>query len=278
MDKLPITVIVPVRNEEKNLPQMLPLLKDFDEVIVVDSHSTDNTQEIVKSFGYQLVEFDWNGHFPKKRNWTLRNVPIRNEWVFFVDADEYMTPQFMDGLRHEFKDTKDNVGYWIYYTNYFMGNLLKHGDPIHKLALFKKTAGEYERIDAEDDDMRWGYAGLELHEQPILCGPIGTICGKIDHRENRGLEAYIRKHNEFSTWEAMRYLKNTKEKDGLTIRQKVKYTLMDSWWLYRLYFIYIYFIKFGFLDGKAGYIYAQLKKQYFFSIKAKIDELRRAKE
>ena len=70
MEKLPITVIVPVRNEEKNLPNMLPLLADFDEVIVVDSQSTDSTPEIVKSFGYQLVEFDWNGHFPKKRNWT----------------------------------------------------------------------------------------------------------------------------------------------------------------------------------------------------------------
>ena len=275
MDKLPITVIVPVRNEEKNLPYMLPLLADFDEVIVVDSHSTDNTQEIVKSFGYQLVEFDWNGHFPKKRNWTLRNVPIRNEWVFFVDADEYMTPDFMKGLKAAFQDTKDNVGYWIYYTNYFMGRLLKHGDPIHKLALFKKSAGEYERIDAEDDDKNWGYAGLELHEQPVLAGgTIGTITGKVDHKENRGLEAYIKKHNEFSTWEAVRYLKNTKDKGNLTFRQKVKYSLMDSWWLSRLYFVYIYVFKLGFLDGRSGYIYAQLKKQYFFNIKAKIDEMR----
>lgn len=277
MDKLPITVIVPVRNEEKNLPNMLPLLADFDEVIVVDSHSTDSTPEIVKSFGYQLVEFDWNGHFPKKRNWTLRNVPIRNEWVFFVDADEYMTPGFMNGLREAFKDTKDNVGYWVYYTNYFMGKLLKHGDPIHKLALFKKSAGEYERIDAEDDGKNWGYAGLELHEQPVLDGSIGMISGKVDHKENRGLEAYIQKHNEFSSWEAMRYMKNTKEKEGLSFRQKVKYSLMDSWWLSNLYFIYIYFIKFGFLDGRAGYVYAQLKKQYFFSIKAKIDELKSKK-
>jgi glycosyltransferase involved in cell wall biosynthesis len=275
MGKLPITVIVPVRNEEKNLPNMLPLLADFDEVIVVDSRSTDKTPDIAKSFGYQLVEFDWNGHFPKKRNWTLRNVPIKNEWVFFVDADEYMTPEFMKGLRDAFEDTKDNVGYWIYYTNYFMGRLLKHGDPIHKLALFKKSAGEYEKIDAEDDDKKWGYAGLELHEQPVLeGGAIGIIRGRIDHKENRGLEAYIKKHNEFSTWEAIRYLKNTKDKKELTFRQKIKYSLMDSWWLSRLYFLYIYFFKLGFLDGRAGYVYAQLKKQYFFNIKAKIDELR----
>ena len=275
MKKIPITVIVPVRNEEKNLLNMLPLLDEFDEVIVVDSHSTDKTSEIVESFGYQLVEFDWNGHFPKKRNWTLRNVPIRNEWVFFVDADEYMTPEFINALREEFNDTKDNVGYWVYYTNYFMGHLLKHGDPIHKLALFKKSAGEYEHTDAEDDDNSWGYAGLELHEQPVLKGgTIGTIKAKVDHKENRGLEAYIKKHNEFSTWEANRYLKqlNVRDRKGKTLRQHVKYALLDSWVLSSIYFIYVYFFKLGFLDGRAGYVYASLKKHYFFTIKAKIDE------
>ena len=273
MDKFPITVIIPVRNEEKNLPHMLPLLKDFDEVIVVDSQSTDRTQEIVKDFGYRLVEFEWNGHFPKKRNWTLRNVPIKNEWVFFLDADEYLTQDFLKGLTTAFKDAHNYVGFWVTYNCYFMGKELKHGDPIRKLALFKKSAGEYERIDAEDDNKKWGYAGLELHEHPVLNGEIGFIHGKIDHKENRGLEAYIQKHNEFSSWEATRFLKS-KEKGALTFRQKVKYGLMDSWWLGRLYYIYIYWWKGLFLDGRRGYIYAQFKKQYFFNIKAKIEEIR----
>lgn len=272
--KLPITVIVPVKNEENNLPYMLPLLQDFDEVIVVDTQSTDRTPEIVAEFGYKLVNFEWNGHFPKKRNWTLRNVPIRNEWVFFVDADEYMTPEFMKGLKNEFKDTKDNVGYWIFYNNFFLGKKLKHGCKSCKLALFKKSAGEYEKIDAEDDDKRWNYAGLELHEHPILEGKVGRIKGNIDHKENRGLESYIRKHNEFSTWEAIRFMKRDKETVNASYRQKIKYALIDSWWLSRLYYFYIYIYKLGFLDGKAGYVFAKLKKQYFFDIKAKIDELR----
>lgn len=272
MKKIPITVIVPVRNEEKNLPQMLPLLADFDEVIVVDSQSTDRTPEIVNEFGYKLVEFEWNGHFPKKRNWTLRNVPIRNEWVFFVDADEFMTPEFINDLKRAFEDTKDYVGYWIHYTMYFMGSKLKHGGDVVKLALFKKSAGEYERIDADDDDKNWVYSGVELHEQPILNGKIGTIKGLIDHRENRGLEAYIRKHNEFSTWEAKRFLKRKKGDKLASFNQKVKYALLDSWFLCHIYFIRIYFFKLGFLDGKPGYVFANLKKQYFFTIKAKIDE------
>lgn len=274
MEKLPITVIVPVRNEEQNLPFMLPLLSEFDEIIVVDSHSTDSTPDIVKKFGCTLVEFEWDGHFPKKRNWTLRNVPIKNDWVFFLDADEYITPEFMNGLKNAFMNTGEYVGYWIYYNNYFMGQLLNHGDRIHKLALFKKTAGEYERIESEDDNKNWGYSGIELHEQPILKGKIGSVKGLIDHRENRGLEAYIRKHNEFSTWEAKRYL-NRKKNDKLTsFRQRIKYALLDTWVLCYLYFFYIYIIRLGFLDGRAGYVYAHLKKSYFFTIKAKIDELR----
>lgn len=274
MSKLPITVIVPVKNEENNLPHMLPLLGDFDEVIVVDSHSSDRTPEIVSQFGYRLVEFDWNGHFPKKRNWALRNVPIRNEWVFFVDADEFMTDRFLKGLKKEFNNTGATVGYWIYYNNYFMGKKLSHGCSICKLALFKRSAGEYERIDAEDDDRAWGYSGVELHEQPILEGKIGRIRGRIDHKENRGLDAYIRKHNEFSTWEARRFLKRAKDAENASYRQKIKYMLLDSWALSYLYYLYIYIFRLGFLDGKAGYIYAQLKKQYFFNIKAKIEELR----
>lgn len=274
MDKLPITVIVPVRNEEKNLPSFLPLLGDFDEIIVIDSHSTDKTPQIVESFGIKLVQFEWNGHFPKKRNWALRNVPIKNEWVFFVDADEFLTNDFIKGLRDSFKDTKDYVGFWISYNSYFMGKELKHGDPIRKLALFKKSAGEYEKIESEDDDKNWGYSGIELHEQPVLKGKVGFIKGRIDHKENRGLEAYIKKHNEFSSWEANHFLKSYKRDKLCSLHQKVKYALLDSWFLGDLYFIYIFFLKLGFLDGRAGYVYAQLKKQYFFSIKAKIDELR----
>ncbi len=273
MNKIPVTVIVPVKNEEKNLPNFLPLLKDFDEVIVIDSNSTDGTQEIVESFGYQLFEFTWNGHFPKKRNWALRNIPSKNEWVFFVDADEYMTDVFLDNLKATMIETKDYVGFRINYKNVFMGKLIKYGDPISKLALFKKSAGEYEKI--EDDDTSGNYSGLEIHEHPVLNGSVGEIKGYILHKENRGITSYIQKHNEYSSWEARRFLKIKKNiRERLTFRQKVKYALIDSWWFGNLYFIYYYIWKCGFLDGKEGYILATLKKQYFANVKCKIEELR----
>ena len=86
MEKIPVSVIIPVKNEEKNLPRCLSLLKDFSEVIVVDSHSTDKTPQIAEEYGCSLIEFTWNGRFPKKRNWVLRNVELQNTWVLFLDA------------------------------------------------------------------------------------------------------------------------------------------------------------------------------------------------
>lgn len=276
--RIPVTVFIPVKNEEKNLPILLPLLSEFDEVIVIDSQSTDKTPDIVKSFNYRLVEFVWNGHFPKKRNWALRNVPTRNEWVFFLDADEFPTPEFISEIRDKVNSNENNVGYWIYYKNEFMGKFLKHDDKQTKLALFKKSAGEYEHIEEDDDEKGWSYAGLEIHEHPILNGPTGKIKGVILHREFKGLTHYIQKHNEYSNWEANRFLKLTDDvRKHLTFYQRVKYTLLDTWYLGHLYFIYLYIVKGGFLDGREGHVYASLKRQYFINIKCKIEEIRASK-
>lgn len=269
--KLPISVILVIKNEEKNLPIVLPLLEPFNEVIIIDSQSADKSLAIIEKFGYPVYQFHWNGVFPKKRNWALRNVPIKNDWVLFLDADEYFTPEFLNGLRKEFAYPSDKVGYWLQYSTLFLGKELKHGVVSKKLALFRKSAGEYERI--EDDSLEGNYAGLEIHEHPILDGPIGEIPGKIFHNEDRGIAHYIKKHNEYSSWEVRRYFKLTYEaKQELTFHQKVKYRLMDSWILGSLYFIYLYFFKLGFLDGKRGYILAKRKKEYFHNIKAKLEE------
>jgi len=127
MGKILVSVIIPVKNEEKNLPRCLSLLKDFSEVIVVDSHSTDKTPQIVQEYGCRLVDFTWNGRFPKKRNWVLRNVELKNNWVLFLDADESVTEDFIACVRKVIKHTDYN-GFWIYYNDHFMGRQLKHGE------------------------------------------------------------------------------------------------------------------------------------------------------
>lgn len=269
---IPVSVVVPVKNEEINLPRCLERLTRFAEVLVVDSGSTDATREIAQESGARLIDFQWNGHFPKKRNWVLRNVGLANDWVLFLDADEYISDAFADEVERAVR--KDDVaGYWITYHNHFMGRVLKHGDPMRKLALFRRDRGEYEKI--EEDS--WSHLDMEVHEHPVIEGKTGALNTAVEHQDYKGYEAYIARHNAYSSWEARRYLVlRNKGFEGLTGRQKTKYRLLDSWLLGPLYFFGAYFLKLGFFDGRAGWLLAVNKMIYFFQIKCKIDELKRA--
>ena len=270
MSKIPITVVVSVKNEELNLPHCFEKLNQFSEVIVVDSQSTDKTPAITKQFGFKIVDFNWDGKFPKKRNWTLRNVPLQNDWVLFLDADEFLTQPFITEIETKIKQSNYS-GFWLNYNNYFMGKELKHGDKMKKLALFKKQAGEYERI--EEDS--WSHLDMEVHEHPIIDGPIGKITSAIIHKDYKGLEHYIARHNAYSSWEAKRYLFLKKTGfNNLTSRQKIKYKLINSGLLPMVYFTGSYVLKLGFLDGVAGYRLAKYKANYFFQIQTKIIELK----
>ena len=86
-----LTIVIPVKNEEKNLPGCLENIKTFGNVVIVDSGSTDRTLEIAAEFGREVVQFKWDGQFPKKRNWVLRNYEFKTSWVMFLDADERIT-------------------------------------------------------------------------------------------------------------------------------------------------------------------------------------------
>ncbi len=93
-----LTIVIPVKNEEKNLSMCLENIKAFGNVIVVDSGSTDRTLEIAAEFGREVVQFRWNGQFPKKRNWVLRNYEFKTPWVMFLDADERIISAFCEEL------------------------------------------------------------------------------------------------------------------------------------------------------------------------------------
>ncbi len=271
MKKIKVSIIISVKNEEVNLPICLEKLSDFSEVIVVDSNSTDSTPKIVESFGYKLINFNWNGKFPKKRNWTLKNVDIKNDWVLFLDADEYLTPQFTKEVSK--KITEDTCsGYWLYYNNFFMGKEIKFGDKMKKLALFKKNAGLYEKI--EEDS--WSHLDMEIHEHPILNGKIGKINSPIIHNDFKGLEHYIQRHNAYSSWEANRFISLSKQtkKNQLNKRQILKYKLISTGLLPFVYFFASFFLKFGFLDGINGFRLAKYKSNYFFQVQTKIIELK----
>ena len=115
LNNIPVTVIVPVKNEAKNIENCLRRLTRFDEVVVVDSGSTDQTLELAQHWGAKVVQFKWDGHFPKKRNWTLDHVSLRNEWVLFLDADEWIDESFVTEVSEKIQGPE--VGFWLHFEN-----------------------------------------------------------------------------------------------------------------------------------------------------------------
>lgn len=278
MSVLDLTIALPVKNEEKNLRGCLAAIgANFArKVVVIDSDSTDTTVEIAKEFGAEIIDFHWNGHFPKKRNWYLRTHPPATKWVLFLDADEYLTEDFKKEVRSVLAEEK-YVGYWLRYTINFLGKNLKGGYPLDKLALFRVGMGEYERIDED----RWSHLDMEIHEHPILNGPVGSMQSKIDHQDFRGIDHYLKKHNEYADWEAARYIKASSGKQvrsTWTWKQRIKYRLMSTPYLGILFFFGGFFLLGGFRDGSRGLAFAFLKGSYFTQIYCKIRELRMAEK
>lgn len=274
LEPLDLTIALPVRNEERNLPGCLNAIGKglAKKIIIIDSGSTDATQQIAVDFGAEVVNFKWDGKFPKKRNWFLRNHAPDTKWILFLDADEYLTESFKKELRESL--TKDDkVGYWLSYTIYFLGKQLKGGYPLRKLALFRIGAGEYERIDED----QWSKLDMEVHEHPILTGEVGVIRNKIDHQDFRGVSHYVIKHNEYASWEAGRFLKTAGDPEissKWTWKQKIKYRLMNSVLIGPAYFCGSFFLLGGFRDGARGWAFAVLKMSYFTQVYCKIHESR----
>ncbi len=291
-----VTVVIPVKNEATNLPVCLGRLDGFGEIVVVDSGSSDTTCAIARDAGAEVLVFDWNGQFPKKRNWVLQTYKFSTKWVLFLDADEFVSEAFKSEVAKVLTDP-EYVGFWLNYERWFLGKQLRHGDEFNKLALFRVGAGAYERI----EENQWSALDMEIHEHPVLEGAIGEIRAPIEHNEHRGLHHYIAKHNEYGSWEAERYLQLTGQRPeagdfrmegeslgagsrpggisglssqvlALTPRQRAKYRHISKWWAAPVYFIRGYIFKGGFLDGAAGFHFALGKAIYFYQIRLKIKE------
>lgn len=271
---LDLTVVIPAKNEEKNLPRCLESIgHDFaHQIVVVDSCSTDRTQEVALQYGAEVVNFHWNGQFPKKRNWYLRNYKPQTSWVLFIDADEYLTDAFKSEVKEALLHDSSKVGYWLSYTVYFLGKQLKGGYPLRKLALFRVGAGEYERVNEE----QWSTLDMEVHEHPILKGEVGVIKSKIDHKDFKGISNFVLKHSEYASWEAARFMKGSLDPSffkNLTWKQWLKYRLMqNSILLGPAFFIGSFIFLGGFRDGARGFAYAVLRMAYFVQVFCKIKE------
>ena len=142
-----MSVIVPVKNEAENLRRCLPALSWADEVFVVDSQSTDETAEVAAEHGATVVQFHFNGTYPKKKNWSLENLPFRNEWVLIVDADEVVIPELAAEIGRRIREDEAD-GYYLNSQYYFLGRRIRHCgySECWNLRLFKHRLGRYEKM------------------------------------------------------------------------------------------------------------------------------------
>src|SRR5579863_7892880 len=197
--KLPLSVIIPVRNEAKNLPRCLQALSNAGEVYVIDSQSTDDTVEIARAHGAHVVQFHYQGGWPKKRQWAMNTLPFAYDWILLLDADEVLTPELAEEIRSAIQNPALD-GYSVLLRIWFLGRVLRHGDVgLWKLSLFRRNKGRYEcRLKDQDASM----ADMEVHEHVVVEGASARLRNPLIHHNVESLSRYIQKHDEYSNWES----------------------------------------------------------------------------
>lgn len=280
--KVPISILIPIKNEAENLPVCLGSVSWADEIYVVDSHSSDNSQAIAEAHGAKVVQFNFTGTWPKKKNWALENLPFKYPWVFILDADEVLPAEAENEIRLivEAPDSADSpAGYWINRRFNFMGKWLKHAYfPNWNLRLFKHRLGRYEKLSESDTQS----GDNEVHEHVIVQGKTGRLHTLMDHYAFPSVYSFVEKHNRYSNWEA-RVSSDKCQGKNLQLAEAGRQRRLKQWSQYLpcrplLRFLYVYLWQGGFLDGMEGYYFARLHGFYEFLTLAKGYEYRKQKD
>ena len=278
--KVPISLLVPCKNEEANLDRCLQSVPWVAEIFVVDSNSNDKTSEIAELHGAKVVQFEYKGGWPKKKNWALKNLPFSNEWVLILDADECLPPEAENEIRLIISNPdEEHAGYWINRRYFFLGKPLKHAYfPNWNLRFFRHKLGRYEKI----TDLSTNSGDHEIHEHVVVKGSTGKLESVMDHHAFPTIESFVEKHNRYSNWEAV--IENEqKEKadsiqhDGVKLKRKLKMVFRKLPFRPTIRFLYVYIWQKGFLDGWPGYVFARLHGQYEFLSVAKAKEVAQSK-
>ncbi len=261
-DKIEITVIVFTKNEALNICDCIQALKDFSEVIVVDSMSEDGTESLATELGAKVVNFRWDGQYPKKRQWSLENISFKNKWIMFVDADERIAPNFLNELRAFILNSSDRfVAGSIPIEYFFAGQRLKHGQSLRKTVLMRPDSVQYPIV---DDLKASGMGELEGHYQPTVRGSVFRFKSGLIHNDKDPISTWMSRHIRYAAWEA-HLISSISTKSQV---DKLKGT--SASFFHKLpfrplnFFIYSYVFKLGFLDGRAGFDYAFGKSWYYW--------------
>lgn len=278
--KTPVSIVIPTLNEASNLPRCLDHLTWADEVVVVDSGSKDETREIAEKYGAKVVDFEWNGRWPKKKNWALRHAPLTNEWVLIVDADEWITPELAREIDRVIREKQNYAGFYVNRRFIFMGRWIKHCGyyPSWNLRLIRRGHGEYERL---TDVGNTGSGDNEVHEHVVPTGPVDYLDHDMLHFAFPNIHTFMEKHNRYSNWEAIVQRQKGEAESAaignvLSRRRRLKNFSRALPFRPLLRFLYSYVWKLGFLDGRPGYVFSRLLAIYEYLSVAKYIELKRA--
>lgn len=275
-----LTVIILTKDEETNLPYTLKNVIGWaSDVFILDSGSSDKTCELAESMGAQVF-YNRFENYAKQRNHALTELPIKTGWTFFLDADEYLTEELKEEIQQTLPTTEFD-GFYIKRRFYFMDRWIRFGGyyPTIILRLFRTGLGQVKR---------------EINEHVEVEGKVGQLqCDFVDHNR-KSLSAWIEKHNRYSDMEAKHLFRlegskayadkqpkarlfGSQAETKHWIRQKIWNRMLPPLVRPLMYYIYRYFLRFGFLDGKEGLIYHFLQGFWFpFLIDAKYIEMKRA--
>jgi glycosyltransferase involved in cell wall biosynthesis len=282
--KQPITVLIAAKNEEANIAHCLSALSPAERVLVIDSYSGDRTAEISRDMGAEVHEFQYQGGYPKKRQWALDHIQIDTEWIFLLDADEVVPAKLWGEISNAISRNDAADAYLITKGFHFLKRRFRFGGFSHSaVLLFRKGKASFERLCAVPADSQ----DMEVHERLLVSGTIRKLKTELIHEDSKGIEAYIARHNLYSTWEACQrynYLKTGKwgEKpiDSLLFgNAQERRRRLKEWMLHLpceapLWFAYHFLFRLGFLEGRAGFIACQLRARHFSQARAKLYELR----
>jgi glycosyltransferase involved in cell wall biosynthesis len=279
IDRVPVSVLVPIKNEAKNISRCLGSVQWADEIFVVDSQSTDGSGQLAEQCGAKVVQFQFNGTWPKKKNWALENLPFRNQWVFILDADEVLPAEAQAEFRSAIANAGETAGYWINRRFMFMGRWLRHAYyPNWNLRLFRHSLGRYEKLTGVATES----GDNEVHEHVIVQGPTGRLSCELDHYAFPSVEIFVEKHNRYSNWEARVAVADRSglssgnlQSERVAKRRKLKQWSQRLPFRPALRFLYVYLWQKGFLDGREGYYFARMHGFYEFLSVAKTYELKK---
>jgi glycosyltransferase involved in cell wall biosynthesis len=269
MPKVPLSVLIPTLNEERNLVDALESCAFAEQVVVLDSFSRDLTEVIALEHGAEFVQHRFENYSAQK-NWALDNIAWRHRWIFILDADERFTPELADEVSRIVQGGGDKPGYFVNRRLIFLGRWIRHCGwyPNWNLRLFQLGKARYD--------------GRPVHEHMVVDGPADYLRHDLIHDDHKGLEDFITRHNRYSSLEAQtRNLAVREPVELLELRHPVKLKRAIRQRVWPLVpmkpltaFLYFYVVRAGFLDGKAGLAFSALQGMQELHVNLKMKELK----